>query len=52
VVNADEIIVLEQGRVIERGSHAQLLEQRGSYARLWQLQQRDAASASEGAGLA
>ena len=52
VVNADEIIVLEQGRVIERGSHAQLLEQRGAYARLWQLQQRDAASASEGAGLA
>ena len=52
VVNADEIIVLEQGRVIERGSHAQLLGQRGAYARLWQLQQRDAASASEGAGLA
>jgi ATP-binding cassette subfamily B protein len=43
VINADEIVVLEQGRVIERGNHAQLLAQRGAYARLWQLQQRDAA---------
>jgi ATP-binding cassette subfamily B protein len=46
VVDADEIIVLEQGRVIERGRHAQLLEQQGAYARLWQLQQREAAGAS------
>ena len=39
IVNADEIIVLERGRVVERGAHAQLLTQRGHYARLWQLQQ-------------
>jgi ATP-binding cassette subfamily B protein len=42
VINVDEIIVLEQGRIIERGNHAQLLAQCGAYARLWQLQQRDA----------
>jgi ATP-binding cassette subfamily B protein len=43
VINADEIIVLEQGRIVERGNHAQLLAQRGAYARLWQLQQREPA---------
>nr|WP_217346704.1 ABC transporter ATP-binding protein/permease [Noviherbaspirillum sp. L7-7A]MBV0881182.1 ABC transporter ATP-binding protein/permease [Noviherbaspirillum sp. L7-7A] len=41
VVDADEIIVLEQGRVIERGSHEELLGKHGAYARLWQLQQRE-----------
>jgi ABC-type multidrug transport system fused ATPase/permease subunit len=35
VVDADEIVVLDEGRVIERGSHASLLESRGLYARLW-----------------
>lgn len=46
VVDADEIIVLEQGCVVERGSHLQLLAQRGAYARLWQLQQREDGSAA------
>jgi ATP-binding cassette subfamily B protein len=40
VVGADEIIVLERGRIEERGSHAELLRRRGFYARLWLLQQR------------
>jgi ATP-binding cassette subfamily B protein len=40
VVGADEIIVLERGRIAERGTHAQLLRRRGLYARLWLLQQR------------
>ncbi|HYC43454.1 MAG TPA: ABC transporter ATP-binding protein/permease [Noviherbaspirillum sp.] len=40
VVDATEIIVLERGRVVERGTHARLLQQGGMYARLWQLQQR------------
>lgn len=35
VRNSDRIIVLEQGRVIERGSHAQLIEQRGKYYQLY-----------------
>ncbi len=35
VVEMDEIIVVAAGRVVERGSHAELLEQGGAYARLW-----------------
>ena len=38
-MDADQIIVLDQGTVVETGSHHQLLEQKGSYASLWQLQQ-------------
>jgi ATP-binding cassette subfamily B protein len=40
VVAADEIVVLERGRIVERGRHEVLLQQGGYYARLWQLQQR------------
>jgi ATP-binding cassette subfamily B protein len=40
IVDADEIVVLERGHIVERGSHAELLKQRGFYARLWLLQQR------------
>ncbi|WP_151636678.1 ABCB family ABC transporter ATP-binding protein/permease [Noviherbaspirillum aerium] len=40
VVDATEILVMERGRIIERGTHARLLELNGAYARLWQLQQR------------
>lgn len=35
VAHADEIIVLESGRVLERGSHAAMLKQRGRYAAMW-----------------
>jgi ABC-type transport system involved in Fe-S cluster assembly fused permease/ATPase subunit len=38
VVDADEIIVLEDGLVAERGSHAILLARDGLYARMWTLQ--------------
>ncbi|MDE3010095.1 MAG: ABC transporter ATP-binding protein/permease [Pseudomonadota bacterium] len=42
IVGADEIIVLDHGRVVERGHHAQLLARAGRYASMWALQQRAA----------
>ncbi|WP_339304030.1 ABC transporter ATP-binding protein [Paenibacillus sp. FSL L8-0435] len=39
IQNADQIIVLDQGQLVEQGTHAQLLGYSGIYARLWQLQQ-------------
>ncbi len=36
----DEVLVLDQGRIVERGSHADLLKQDGLYRRLWDLQNR------------
>lgn len=39
-VNAHAIIVMERGRIVERGDHAELLRRKGMYARLWLLQQR------------
>ncbi|KKJ75726.1 metal ABC transporter permease [Kiloniella litopenaei] len=38
VVDADEIIVLEQGRIEERGTHRELLEKEGHYAEMWRRQ--------------
>src|SRR5687767_11183691 len=42
VMDADQILVLHQGRIIERGTHKQLLELQGEYARMWALQQQQA----------
>ncbi len=39
VIHADEILVLEQGRVVERGGHAALLAKGGLYAQMWARQQ-------------
>ena len=39
VVDVHEIVVLEAGRVVERGPHAELLARGGRYAQMWRLQQ-------------
>ena len=38
VVHADQILVLDRGRVVERGTHAELLARGGAYRRLYDLQ--------------
>ena len=49
VMNADEILVLDQGRIVERGNHRSLLERNGAYAQMWALQQQEEeTSMSEG----
>ena len=47
IMNADLIIVMENGRVIERGSHAGLLEANGRYAQMWTLQLQDELSSEQ-----
>ena len=42
VVDADEILVLDQGRIVERGRHADLLALEGNYAAMWARQQEAA----------
>jgi ATP-binding cassette subfamily B protein len=41
IIDADEIVVMEGGTIIERGPHHQLLEQSGRYAEMWALQQQE-----------
>ncbi len=42
IVNADKIIVMDKGRIVERGRHEELLERDGLYAQLWNLQRQQA----------
>lgn len=51
VVEADEIIVLQDGRIAERGTHAALIAEGGLYAQMWQ-RQADAVAAAEAAARA
>jgi len=50
VMDADQILVLDGGRIIERGTHRELLERGGAYARMWALQQQEAAREQGAAG--
>lgn len=43
VVDADVIMVMSHGRIVEQGNHEALLRQEGTYANLWRIQQREAA---------
>jgi ATP-binding cassette subfamily B protein len=45
IINADEIVVLDRGRVAERGRHGELLARDGLYADMWRRQQEAAAEA-------
>lgn len=39
-MDADEILVLENGRIADRGAHADLLQKGGLYTKLWQTQNK------------
>ena len=41
VVDAQQILVMDKGRIIERGTHRELLSQQGAYAQMWALQQQE-----------
>ncbi len=43
VVHADQILVMDRGRIVERGTHAELMRADGRYAEMWRIQARSAA---------
>ncbi|HEY1506883.1 MAG TPA: ABC transporter ATP-binding protein/permease [Stellaceae bacterium] len=47
VIHADEILVVDDGRIVERGNHAQLIAQDGMYAAMWRRQQEADQRAAE-----
>jgi ABC-type transport system involved in Fe-S cluster assembly fused permease/ATPase subunit len=47
VMNADQILVLDAGRIVERGTHHELLDAAGHYAHMWRLQQQERAESRQ-----
>jgi ABC-type transport system involved in Fe-S cluster assembly fused permease/ATPase subunit len=47
IVDADQILVMSEGRIVERGTHAALLAKDGVYAEMWALQQAEAEEAEQ-----
>jgi ATP-binding cassette, subfamily B, heavy metal transporter len=45
IVDANQILVMQAGRIIERGTHSELLQQAGAYAEMWALQQSEETTA-------
>ena len=50
VIDADEILVLQAGVIVERGRHGELLNRGGAYAEMWTRQQEAAADEEEADG--
>jgi ABC-type transport system involved in Fe-S cluster assembly fused permease/ATPase subunit len=42
IIHADQILVMEHGQIVERGTHSELLAAQGKYAEMWQMQERAA----------
>ena len=42
IMNADQILVMDAGRIVERGTHAELMRRHGQYAQMWAMQQHEA----------
>jgi len=42
VINAEQILVMDDGKIVERGTHEELIGLQGKYAEIWQLQQKEA----------
>ena len=40
IIHADQILVMDHGQVVERGTHLELLSVKGKYAEMWQMQER------------
>ena len=47
IMDADQILVMDRGRIIERGTHRELLDAEGAYASMWALQLQEEMETAE-----